>query len=679
MQFRSRTLQLTMGVVVVSTAMRGADVVTQPVRSFGFGELRTLAVSPDETRLVTAGQTGAFVWNLATRELLHRIEAHGAPVTSVAFSSDGSVLATADRNGSIRTWVAATAAALRVINGHQRDVRSLSFSPDGRSLASASEDNYTRVWSLDTGQLLQAFRAAGQIMYAAVFTPDGTQLVTADSSFTNHVGLWSIATGARVRSFGDHIGEVRALVFLPDGQLATGGADQKVRLWNISTGQRVRTLDGATAPVAGLIARGNSSLLTAGCFDGRILTWDATTGSLIHNLKRDSLIAMSASLDAQPLAIATSDYLVELIDPTAGSVTTALSDHTTSTFTGVSFSPDERFVIAGGVEKLTRLWTRTNAQSVRTFPGQGGGTAAATFSPDGARVLSTIGFPHKAAQVWRADTGQLERELLGHTDWLTMASFSTNGRMVVTASLDGSVRLWNADTGAGVRTFTGHAGGVYAAALSPDTNLVAGGGGSSDPTARVWNALTGQLLQTFGEEAGAVRALSFSPSSARLLVGWEGGLVRVFEVVSGTLTLEFVVPSGFLSAAAFSPDGQFILTADNFPTFAARLWDADSGEMLRVFAGHTASVNAVAFNPRGNLILTGGDNVRLWNIGDLASRLRTVPRPGGLELRWTRGMLQRAWTVDGPWDSDLDATSPWWVDFEGAPARFFRVASPVEQ
>ncbi len=86
MQFRSRTLQLAMGVLVVSISMRGADVVTQPVRSFGFGELRTLAVSPDETRLATAGPTGAFVWNLATGEVLHRIEAHGVPVTSVAFS-----------------------------------------------------------------------------------------------------------------------------------------------------------------------------------------------------------------------------------------------------------------------------------------------------------------------------------------------------------------------------------------------------------------------------------------------------------------------------------------------------------------------------------------------------------------------------------------------------------------
>jgi WD40 repeat protein len=301
---------------------------------------------------------------------------------------------------------------------------------------------------------------------------------------------------------------------------------------------------------------------------------------------------------------------------------------------------------------------------------------AAAFSPDGARVLTTFGSRRKAARLWRTDTGELERELLGHTDWLTAAVFSADGNRVATAAQDGTVRLWDAATGESLRMFAGHVGAVFSVAFSPDGARVAGGGGSFDPKARVWDTRTGQLVRTFEEDAGHVRAVQFSPSGAELLVGWEGGLLRLFDVASGRLNREIVVPAGFLHTAMFSPDGAFILTGESFPFFTARLWDAGSGEELRVFFGHTAPVNAVAFNARGNWILTGGDNVRLWDISDLRARLRVARGAGGLELRWAIGALQQADTVPGAWTTVPEATSPWTVPL-GRAAAFYRVAVPA--
>ncbi len=660
---------------LLSTAITAADVRIQPLRNFGLGELRTVAVSPDNTRLATAGQTGAFIWDYATGQVLHRLEAHATLMTALAFSPDGTMLATGDRNGAIRLWSVASGAPGQVLNGHTRDISSLAFSADGLSLVSGAQDNEARVWALETGTLRQTFRVPGVFMNAAVFTPDGTQVVTADTSFTNNVGLWNIDSGVRVRSLGEYVGAVRALAFLASGQLATGGEDQKVRLWNIATGLRERTLDGATSIVAGLFARTNSPVLVAGCFDGRLLAWNTGTGAVLHNVKRASLSAVSTAPDAQSIAVANSDYVVELVDLATGAATATFTGHTTSTFTGVAFSPDEQQVVAGGVEKFTRLWNRTNAQPVRTFLGTGAGTAGASFSPDGTRLLTTIGFPQFAAQLWNPDSGHLERELLGHADFLTAARFSADGQLVLTSSLDRSVRLWNADTGVRLRTFTGHASAVYAVTISPETNLVAAGGGVGDPTVRVWNAQTGELRHTFGEDAGTVRALDFSVAAAALLIGWEGGLVRVIDLATERVLLQFIVPAGFLGAATFSPDGQFILTGDNFPEYNARLWDARTGELLRVLPGHTAPVNAVAFNPRGNLVLTGGDNVRLWAITDLASRLQTTRVPGGLELRWSLGTLQQSPTPDGPWHPLTNAASPWVVQI-GEPTGFLRVAIP---
>lgn len=671
----SRSFRLSLAALVVSSAGLSGDVVRQARRSYGLGELHTVAVSPDESRLATAGQTGAFLWDFATGQVRHRFEAHGVPVTAVAFSPDGRALLTGGRDGSIRLWAADTGAPLGEFAGHKREINALAFAPDGLSFVSASSDNSARVWSLESGELLRQVTVPGSFLNDACFTSDGRQFLTADNSLTNNVALWDLATGERVRSFGEHAGTTRALALLPERQLATAGDDRRVHLWNLDTGERIRTFEGATDGVADLAPGANGTTLIAGCLDGRVLAWDTASGAVLQNFKRDPLSALSAPATGGRVVIATVFNQIEVLELATGAVVGVLHGHTTSTFTGVAFSPDELLVLAGGVEKPTRLWNRTNAQPVRVFEGHGAGTMAAAFSPDGARVLTTFGSPRKAARLWRTDTGELERELLGHTDWLTAAVFSADGGRVATAAQDGTVRLWDAATGESLRTFAGHVGAVFSVAFSPDGARVASGGGTFDPKARVWDTRTGQLVRSFEEDAGTVRAVQFSPSGGELLVGWEGGLLRLFDVASGRLNREIVVPAAFLHTAVFSPDGAFILTGESFPFFTARLWDARSGGELRVFLGHTAPVNAAAFNARGNWILTGGDNVRLWDISDLRARLRATRGTGGLELRWDIGALQQANAVSGAWTAVPDATSPWRAPL-GQAAAFYRVAVP---
>ena len=667
----SRLLQV---VLVVSIPAGAADVITQPRRAFGLGDLRTVAASPDEARLASAGQTGAFLWDAQSGEVLHRLEAHGVMVTAVAFSPDGRTLLTGARDGTIRLWAVDTGASLRTFLGHQREINALAFAPDGRSFVSAGSDNSARVWSVEDGGLLHNLVVPGSFIHDAAFAPDGNHVATADDSPTNNVGLWDLATGARIRSFGEHVGPAWAVAFLTNGLLASAGEDRTVRLWNPTTGERVRTLEGATGGVFSLIPATHALSVLGACLDGRVLEWDAASGEVRRSFKKDPFSALSAPPDLDPLTIATVDNLIHTIDPATGAIVRTYEGHTSSTTTAVAFSPDERYVLSGGTEALTRLWNRTNARPVRTFLGQGAGTAAAAFSPDGTLVLTTIGFPQKAAQLWRTETGQLERELLGHTDWLTAAVFSADGSRIATSAQDATVRLWDTATGNLLRTFTGHVGTVLSVALSPNGRIVAGGGPFFDPTVRLWNAQTGELLRTFEANAGHVEALGFSPSGAVLMVGWEDGLLRLFDVGTGDLVREIVVPAGFLDAATFSPDGELILTGESFPSFTARLWDARSGELLRVFVGHTWSVNAVAFNPRGNWILTGGDNVRLWNISDVLARLHTTRTAGGLELRWRLGTLQQAASLKGPWDSVPDAISPWTVPGDQS-AAFYRVAT----
>jgi len=194
--------------------------------------------------------------------------------------------------------------------------------------------------------------------------------------------------------------------------------------------------------------------------------------------------------------------------------------------------------------------------------------------------------------------------------------------------------------------------------------------GASDGGVSLWNTADTQPLRSFQIEAGSVSSLQFSPATGELLVAWADGLVRTFDPATGALMLGSVTPAGFVNAAAFSPDGRFIVDAEGFPSFTARLWDALTGKELRVFGGHAAEVNSVAFDATGTCLLTGSDIVRLWSIADIAARLESQRKPNGLELRWQVGTLQRSTNVNGPWLDVPNAVSPWLVSIYQASSFF---------
>ena len=107
----------------------------------------------------------------------------------------------------------------------------------------------------------------------------------------------------------------------------------------------------------------------------------------------------------------------------------------------------------------------------------------AAFSPDGKYVV-TAGVD-KLAHLWDVETSKEIRQFNGHTDILNQVEFSPDGRVLATASADGTARLWDVQTGQELRRFTGHTAGIENMAFSPDGKYVATV--SDDGTVRLWN------------------------------------------------------------------------------------------------------------------------------------------------------------------------------------------------
>jgi WD40 repeat protein len=478
----------------------------------------------------------------------------------------------------VRAWEVESGREILSFVGHPGEITGLAFAPDGDSFVSAGGS--ARVWSLSTGALLHNLSVTGSFISRAVFTPDGNRLLTTDSAPTNSLRLWDLAREQTIRSFGNR---VQALGIVAGGYLVAAGDDAAVNVWDIETGEVIRPLSGATQLVIDLASSANSSTVIAGCLDGRVITWDASTGAVLHNFVGERLVAMRAIPGTNQILTGHVDKFVRVKNSQIGDNLRAFGGHTTSTTLGVGFSPDGRYVVSGGVEVFTRLWNRTNTQPAWMFPGHGAGTEAASFSPDGTSVLTTFGAPIYSAQLWNVTSGMLQREFFGHTSWLLAAVFSPDGQRIATGAQDGTARLWNVATGTQIRSFNSPGTWVRVVAVSSNGMLLASGG--SDGVARVWNTANGQLLHSFELNAGSVIDLTFSPATGDLLVAWGDGFIRLFDPATGELKLDHITPAAFLEAAVFSPDGRFILGGEGWPFFTARLWDARNGAELRVFCG----------------------------------------------------------------------------------------------
>ncbi|WP_437926558.1 protein kinase [Sorangium sp. So ce291] len=211
----------------------------------------------------------------------------------------------------------------------------------------------------------------------------------------------------------------------------------------------------------------------------------------------------------------------------------------------------------------------------------------------------------------RALHSRVARSVLGHPDGLLCASYSPDGRRIVTASRDGTARVWNADGTGQPIVLRGHEDVVRSAAFSPDGRRIVTA--SWDGTARVWNADgTGQPIVLRGHEAG-VDSATFSPDGRRIVTASGDKTVRVWNADGTGSPLILRGHDAALYSAAFSPDGRRIVTASDDRT--ARVWDADGTGQPIVLRGHEAEVVSAAFSPEGRRIVTASRDttVRVWN------------------------------------------------------------------
>jgi WD40 repeat protein/serine/threonine protein kinase len=213
------------------------------------------------------------------------------------------------------------------------------------------------------------------------------------------------------------------------------------------------------------------------------------------------------------------------------------------------------------------------------------------------------------------------RTFSGHESLVRSVAFSPDGKQSISGSRDNTMRLWDIESGTTLRIFKTHGDALpsqffanwqESVAYSPDGRIVVSGG--HDHVVRVWNVLTGTLERTFQDHRDAVRSVAISPDGVMGVSAGDDKIIRQWEVATCRTLHTYSGHDDDVTCVAFSPDGKSIASGSRDGTL--RFWDTVSGRIeSTIIVG--SPIGCIAFHPDGKHLLSGSEDgiIRLWELG----------------------------------------------------------------
>lgn len=585
---------------------------------------------PPETAVDVREFAWRYLWQRC-RGGRQELRGHQGAVYYISWAPDGTSLATASKDGTVRLWEVPSGRLVRILEGHLGEVNCVSFSNDGKQLASASDDHKVRLWDSDGKSPPKVFAGHTSSVVGVTFSPVDDVLVSVDRD--GKVVVWDIDTGEPLASFPAHSGRIQAVEFSPDGRrLATAGDDSVVRIWDarrLAELQTLRTLRGHEASIHCLAWSHDGQKLATGGWDKSLRVWDGGDGSLRKlAVCSGGIQSVAFSPDDRYLACATDASVVHEFEMPGVREVGHLLGHVDRCWC-VRFSPKGNFLASSGADGVVNIWPAD--PTVRQIETQTADTVHdLRFDSTGRHLISidVVG----EMQLREPKSGKILFEFSDGYD-KPSAIACTSDEFLIAAHAERELEFWNLRVFPPQRVQHPMSGHPYVSSVSRDgTRLICGNNESEiwnvvrherfpitttfygqpvfspdkqwvvdcgSPTGSWWSQRTNQrwpyLFVTRPEQ------LEFSPDGKNFFVGSAEGLVHRFRLGDSEPSQQYLGSDASIEDLAVSPDGKTLVAGGS--DGAIRFWNINAEHEMFSIQLELGPVRAMSFSPDGQFLM----------------------------------------------------------------------------
>ncbi|MDE0638627.1 MAG: hypothetical protein OXI43_22535 [Candidatus Poribacteria bacterium] len=602
--------------------------------------INSISFSPDGKTVAGTSSDVIYLWNTETGTLRQKFSTHSGKVTSVAYSPDGSMLASAGDDNVIRVWNAEAGQRLQTLYGHSNSVTLVAYSPDGNKLASTSDDGTILLWDISNVKQLRELKFGDKksqnisqwdlpkgasarlgkgLVKDMAYSPDGKHLAVAST-----IGIWiyDVHTGDERALFTGPVSSSEQILYSPDGRILAGRNSREIYSLDAVTGKYLHTISlnsyhsGSGRRV--FVYSQDGDTLASWGHGGSVQLWDAVTGENKHTIEgtRDSY-SFAYSPDDTTIAYSAGRLGekndIHLWDVTSSKHKKTLTGHKHQV-ESIIYAPDGKTIASmskpdgwsPGSSKIDiLLWDAEtgNLKHTLTYDKY---VHLITYSPDG-KTLAVES--DELIDLWDVLSGKLKHKLLGYPPFV----FSPDGKTIACDGYINTISLWNAVSGRPLRSLNGPLGGVTSLRYSPDGKTLTGL--DEHNMVCVWDVVSGKLKHTF-EHSGDIRTLAYSPDGKTLASGGSDSMIRLWDVDSGTQRLKLNGLGSIVEIIAYSPDGKSIAADSEYNTVL--LWDISNGKQKQKFKLDMPHhiVRSIAYSSDGKTLATSGpeNTIVLWDV-----------------------------------------------------------------
>ena len=529
--------------------------------------------------------------------------------------------------------------------GHQGRITGIAVTETGRRAVSVSRDKTLKVWDLDTGRELATLEGDRDWITGCAITRDGKRAVSV--SRDGWLRVWNLEKSAEVLSVKGHTtARVFGCAVTDDGRRAvSASADGSLKVWELATGRVLAVCRGHSDWVLGCAVTGNGRRVVSASRDRTLKVWDLESGSPLATLQghEGAVTGCAVTADGRLIVSASEDRTLKVWDLRSSRCLRTLNGDGDFTVLAVTRAAVWAGDVSGKIwllplelgesrvsdEQLVVLRSRQPIQglvdeSSLTLEGHHGAVNACAVMRDGRRVLSAS--DDGTLRLWDLERGQELSTPRRHQSAVYGCAVTPDGKWAVSASRDWSLRLWplgsdNAQaTWPATWTGAGHQDWVRGCAVSPDGRRVVSA--SDDWTLKVWDLKTGRELRSLLGHERSVWSCLVTPDGRRVVSASEDKTLKVWDLETGHVR-SLVGHAAGVWGCAVTPDGKRVVSASSDGTL--RVWDLEAGRTLATLKGHEDEVCGCAVTPDGKRVVSAcrDGTLKVWDL-ETGGELRTL-------------------------------------------------------